>query len=242
MMEKLAQQPIGVLGLGDLGSRLAVQLLLQNNEVLASDPNTCSPHLNGAIDPELEASTIDQSRLSVTDTQNVLRSCRIVHWAVSSAQLCMLPPVPPTCIVVLHDSVMANSVGAIKQRQEKGRRFVVAHCLMNASKRVFVSTEFGNFTAINHHMRDIGLAPKNISAREHDGIMARTQGLLAFLLESGVKEELDRRFMAGDLVPSATELRTALINREVNWTSQTLQSILSNSQVRPFVQEMLDEL
>jgi hypothetical protein len=73
-------------------------------------------------------------------------------------------------------------------------------------------------------------------------MMARTQGIFALLIKLGIGEELDLRFSAGDLTPSATELRAAVKNREANWTPQTLQSILTNPELKPFVKEIADVL
>lgn len=232
---------VGVIGLGDLGTRLVTQILLSNNKVITFDRTNSNSSLNQAVDPSLSIDGDIKALLAGTSIEAVLSKCQIVHWAIPSNKLSELPLVPPHCIVILHDSVMHNSVLALRGRPDKSQ-FVIVHCLMNDRKRVLVSKEFGNHQAVSNHLREIGLLPKYINVKEHDAMMARTQGIFALLIKLGIGEELDLRFSAGDLTPSATELRAAVKNREANWTPQTLQSILTNPELKPFVKEIADVL
>lgn len=237
------QAPIGVLGFGDLGKRLAAQILSSGHAVMIFDPyiEMGKDHVFGkAVDP-----AVDLTNLGVPTTEvsasGVLQRSHIVHWAVPSGKLDKLPMVPSDCTVVLHDSVMANSEMALGWREDNNQ-FVFAHCLMNDTGRVLVSNEHGNHQVVSEHFKDIGLAPKLISVKQHDTLMARTQGVLALIIQLGLREELDHGFAAGDLTPSALELREAVIKREANWTKHTLQSILSNPELKPFVDEMAELL
>jgi hypothetical protein len=133
---------------------------------------------------------------------------------------------------------MNNSFIALHRRPDKDQ-FVIAHCLMNDSKRVLVSTEFGDHARAKQHLNNIGLVPKDTTIAEHDKMMARSQGVFALLIELGIKKELDECFTAGNLTPSAIELRLAVTNREANWTKQTIESILENPQLKPFIEDMM---
>lgn len=238
MIDTLENRPVGIIGLGDLGSRLATQVLLSGLRVLAFDANPSIEYLpNLAVDPELDTTTLDEQTFSSTSMTDILRSCGIVHWAIASSQLVGLPPVPKDCTVVLHDSVMNNSSIALNDRPDIDQ-FVVAHCLMNDEKRVLISTDFGDHMMAERHFSNIGLNPKNTTVAEHDSVMARTQGVFAILIELGIREELDKHFADGNLTPSASELRAAVVNREANWTKQTIDSILGNPKLIPFVDEM----
>lgn len=241
MSNNVTRQPVGVIGLGDLGRRLATQIIANGTEILAFNRTARTLDFSLAVDPELITADIDHSKLILTELQSILQHCSVVHWAIASAELDVLPTVPRTCTVILHDSVMSNSLHALDKRPDSGQ-FVIAHCIMNDRKRVFVSKDRGDFATIMQHFQAIGLAPKETTTKEHDALMARTQGIFALLIELGLRKELDRGFSNGDLTPSAIELRSAVINREANWTPQTLQSILSNPHLAPFVREMFDLL
>ena len=238
MIDRLENSPVGIIGLGNLGSSLATQELLSGNRVLAFDIDPSISYLPSlAVDSEQNIAALDEQALSMASTADILRACGIVHWAVASSHLVNLPPVPKDCTVVLHDSVMNNSSIALKDRPEKGQ-FVIAHCLMNDVKRVLVSTDFGDYRSVSLHLSDIGLNPKNTTVGEHDNVMARSQGVFALLIELGIRQELDKDFADGNLTPSALELRAAVVNREANWTKQTIDSILGNPKLLPFVKEM----
>lgn len=242
-IRKDKNKSIGVIGFGNLGARLTAQILLSGHKVIVFDSNIEAGKRNvsdKAVDPAVTTNGLDRP-LVEESALAILKYCNIVHWAVQSAKLNELPPVPSNCVVILHDSVMANSAMALSQREDKGR-FVVAHCLMNDARRVLVSSEFGNRQMAGEHFVNIGLAPKFITVEQHDTLMARTQGVFALVIELGIREELDRGFAAGDLTPSAMELREAVVNREANWTKPTPQSILRNPELIPFAKEITDLL
>lgn len=232
--------PVGVIGLGDLGKKLAAQVLAAGQEVRAFDPvesNRDSALFTRAVDPTLDVTRFDDAPFHVAEVGEILKTCKLVHWAVPSRQLVQLPDVPADCTVILHDSVMANSAVALAQRPDAAQ-IVVAHCLMNEAGRVLVATEFGDHAEATRHFEDIGLSPRPTSVKAHDTLMTRTQGIFALLIELGLKEELDKAFAAGNLTPSALELRAALTHREARWTQQTLDSILGNPELAPFVDEL----
>jgi prephenate dehydrogenase len=237
-----SDETIGVIGVGDLGKRLVVQLLLSGYQVKTYDPKPYKEaQLKLAVDPRRITTNLDTKKIIKNTSENILNNCQIVHFAVPSIKLNQLPNVPDNCTVILHDSVMANSVNAYNKRKEKNN-FVLAHCLMNDDGRVFVSSEFGKYKEIIKHLEHIGLEPKPTKVATHDSLMARTQGIFALLIGLGIRKELDDAFAKGDLTPSAVELHDAIINRESNWTDETIQSILNNPELKLFVAEISDYL
>lgn len=216
-------KPIGILGLGDLGSQLAVQIKSSGFEVIAFDSDK----------------TKSATGIRIAENEKeVLESCSIVHWAIPSKSLDSLRGDPQDVTVVLHDSVMNNSQQALSKRSDSAR-FVIAHCLMNEAKRVFIAFDGSHSTAIMQHFETIGLNPKLISVKDHDVLMAHSQGILASLIELGLRSELDRASLRGDLTPSADELHRVLMNRELNWTPNTLESILANPALRQIAKDIL---
>lgn len=243
MENKINEAPIGVIGLGDLGKKLATQLLLSNKTVKVFDVVGIQIHdieLEEAVDPQLERVN-PQGHLNVSDDiSELLQDCRIVHWAVPSDKLESLPALREDVYVVLHDSVMNNSTAAISERADMNR-FVISHCLMNEDRRVIVSPEYGENIMIVEHFKEIGLAPKFMRVKNHDDMMARTQGIFALLISIGIGKTLDEHFRDGDLTPSAIELREAVKHRESKWTKATIHSILNNPELKTFINEILDE-
>lgn len=242
MTERFETKSVGVIGLGALGNRLITQEILSGNKVLVFDIDTDAKYSpNQAVDPGLETDCLDQEGLLMAGQEEILEGCSLVHWAVASSQLQSISSVPADCTLVLHDSVMSTSFNALAERQDKNQ-FVIAHCLMNSMRRVLVSTEFGNHRKVTKHFSDIGLDPRETTVAEHDRIMARSQGIFALLINAGLREELDQGLADGNLTPSANELQVAVANREARWTKQTVESILSNPELQPFIEDMASAL
>lgn len=231
-------QAVGVIGVGDLGRRLVVQLLLAGRKVMIYDLKPVHlTKLDLAVDPLLNTSKLSTKLLTKASAQEILDSCAVVHFAAPSSNLGPLPKVPASCVVMLADSVMANSVKALKKRTDSDN-FVLAHCLMNDDKRVLVSTDYGKYKDVVKHFASINLAPKTTNVAAHDSLMARTQGVFALLVGIGIRKQLDQAYANGDLTPSAVELHDAVINREAHWTDITIKSILANPELKPFVEDM----
>lgn len=225
------KEKIGIIGLGDLGKRLAVQVVHSGFDVIAFDKRPVElSSLKLAIDPSLTIKQADKERIKVVDTlSEVIRESHIVHWAVQSSLLRELPDeLPENTLVILHDSVMNNSKVAISERNDTSK-FCIVHCLVNTKRRVFIAND--NQRGIEHFC-SIGLEPKTTTIRRHDRLLAHSQGLLATLVDIGVRAELERAFADGDLTPSGEELHALLQHRELNWTTSTLSSILQNPELR----------
>ncbi len=225
------REKIGIIGLGDLGKRLAMQLVGSGLDVVAFDKRPIEvTELELAIDPNLIVEQADKDNVEIVGTAGeVLEQSSIVHWAVQSLLLHELPnELPEDTLVILHDSVMNNSEVAVSDRGDTSK-FCIVHCLVNSSLRVFIA---GDHQRAMGHFRAIGLKPKTTTAREHDRLIAHSQGLLATLIDMGVRSELEKAFADGDLTPSGEELHALLKHRELNWTASTLSSILANPALR----------
>lgn len=225
------REKIGIIGLGDLGKRLATQVASSGLDVIAFDKHSIELlDAELAIDPMLNVGHTERDKVEIASTlDEVVRQSPLIHWAVQSSFLHELPSVlPDDTIVILHDSVMNNSEVAISERSDASK-FCIVHCLVNNRRRVFIAGD--NQRAIEH-FRAIGLEPKITTVREHDRLLAHSQGLLATLVDIGVRSELERAFAEGDLTPSGEELHALLEHRELNWTASTLSSILKNPELR----------
>ena len=232
--QTIKQSNIGLLGFGDLGSRLAAQALLHGCDVHVYDPKLIGADLSlgEPLDPNLQEATARKigSLVVAASAQEVLDSSPVVHWAVSSQRLPTLPKVKPDQIVVLHDSVMHTSVEAAKKRPHDADQFAIAHCLTNDFRRVFV-LDNPHGQIISEHFTAIGLSPKTLSARKHDKLMARTQGPLALLINAGLREYLAKQQDLGNLTPSGEHQKDALDDRAARWTDETIDSILRNPEL-----------
>lgn len=217
------KENIGIIGLGSLGSRLSTQIANAGFNVIAFDSDK----------------TKSVAGVKVVGSQaEVLESCSIVHWAIPSKLLNIPTSDLQNVIIVLHDSVMNNSKEALAERRDS-EKFAVVHLLMNSAKRVFVASDAPHSQDIMQHLEAVGLNPKLATVREHDALMAHTQGILALLIKLGLKEELNKASLNGDLTPSADELHRTMISPELDWTTNTLNSILANPELKQVVKAIV---
>jgi hypothetical protein len=147
--------------------------------------------------------------------------------------------IPPGVKLILHDSVMHNSVAAVEKLRARGVKSEIAiiHCLVNPERTVAIAKDYNNALWISEHIRSIGLSPQSLTIKDHDTLMAHSQAPLAILCQLLVPK-LDSYAARGLLTPSAQALRSALENRASNWTEAALQTILSN----PMLPDLLDEM
>lgn len=235
-------QKIGLIGLGDLGQRLALQLSSAGAEVIISTRRAKQITYNHAVDPHLAINTTQTSRIKfVASIDEVLRQTNIIHFAAPSTAVKVLPNLSPEHIVVLHDSVMNESLKAISSRADSAQ-FVIAHCLMNTAARVFVEDSQAHSSEIYQHFTEISLNPKTISLHDHDLFIAQTQGVFALLINIGLTQKLEQAHEQGDLTSSASELYYALRHRESRWTETTLRSVLSNPELTNFIDSLSQSL
>lgn len=204
---------VGVIGMGDLGVQLAEQIRKSGREVVAFDTN--GQHSSKDV---------------------VLENCSVIHWTAPAKSL-ELDELRDK-LVILHDSSMTNSWLAITSRDDIDN-FAIVHCLMNDAKRVFIADSMQKASRAFEHFKSIGMSPKLASIQEHEFIIARSQGVLASLIATGLKDQLDAIAANDDLTPSGQELHQLLINREANWTRNSLDSILSNPVLKQFYDDLL---
>lgn len=248
----IEQMPVGVIGLGSLGSKLMTQIAASGQKVVGFDRGLSSPGVDwGETWRPMLIQTVDRRKVKFGESKQVrfdsggmsaiLERCGIVHFALPSLSLPQLPEVPAGRLVVLHDSVMSTSRAELAVRKASGFNdfgsFVIAHCKMNVHGRVAVSTEFGDHTVATQHFESIGLSPKDCIVTDEDRRMARTQGLLALMIRSGIAGELNELFESGDLTPSAERLRVPVNDQEAIWTDPTVDSIMGNPQMQLMLEE-----
>lgn len=227
----MKQETIGILGLGDLGKRLAVQAASTGFLVVAySRSPVDTSEFTHAVDPGIVVDATVRDHIRIVDSiEQVLASCSVVHWAIPSAALASLPDLTPyDATAVLHDSVTSNSEQALTERNDRDR-FAIVHCLINTSRRVIVTTQHDEIIG---HFQRIGLDPRVMPVREHDSLLAHSQGIAATLIHLGIKDELESAYHDGNLTPSGEELLGLLQNRQLNWTESTMRSILSNPELK----------
>lgn len=209
-------KPIGIIGLGDLGSQLACQIMEAGLKVITFDVDASK-----VVDGVESARTLNQ----------VIESCSIVHWAIPSKLLAHLPESVHSTVVILHDSVMSHSKNAIAQRGDRSR-FAIAHFLKNERKRVLIANDAFHDDEVIDHFKVIGCSPKMTTVKDHDTLAARSQGVIAALLELGLRSELGEASKSGNLTKSGEELHRMLAERELHLTQNTLDSVLSNPELR----------
>ncbi|MFY9228112.1 MAG: NAD(P)-binding domain-containing protein [Candidatus Microsaccharimonas sp.] len=219
------KENIGIIGLGSLGSRLATQIASAGCNVIAFDSD--------------RTKSVEREGITVVGSQaEVLQSCSIVHWAIPSKLLNIPSSDLQDVIIVLHDSVMNNSKEALARRSDS-EKFAVVHLLMNSAKRVFVASDASHSQDMMQHLEAVGLSPKLATIKDHDLLMAHTQGILALLIKLGLKDKLDQASMNGDLTPSADELHRTMVSPELDWTTNTLNSILVNPELKQVVKAVV---
>jgi hypothetical protein len=130
---------------------------------------------------------------------------------------------------------MSSSLTASKQYVD-GEAAVV-HMLMNKTNTVVVATDTPRHEVINEHLRSIGLEPRNMTVREHDYLIARSQAPLALLCET-LLPYLYEQAELGLLTPSGELLASTLHSRELAWTKETRDSILRNPELETLINEM----
>lgn len=227
---------IGIVGLGDLGGRLAAQVLSTGSDVLTYE--TATPlEPPSAVDPALDITGFTWPT-QAKDLDELLDKCNIVHWCAPLEAL-KLTIIPAGKILVLHNSVMHGSVQA-KQPIEGDVQIV--HCLMNQSATVVVAEDSGNTLDICGHLKDLGLRVVTMTSDEHDALMAQSQGIFALLINHGLRSRLKSWHNQGLLTSSAEELLKAIEHRESQWTGATIKAILSNPSLKIFAEELNKDL
>lgn len=214
-MHTIEQQPlVGVVGLGNLGEQLVEQIHKAGMAVLAFDSDPMPMQTFG-----------DDPRRRVARTlAEVLHTCNAVHWAVPSRAVVDIAELPVGRLVLLHDSVMAESERAIAGRSDR-HRFAIVHWLMNEANSVAVAAGPSQAAAANHFM-DIDLQPFSTGVEEHDALRSVGQGMLGLLIEHCLP--LLEQAKSGNLAPSEQRLLAFLLAQQREWTGTTLDAVQCN--------------
>ena len=222
---------IGIVGFGELGSRLAGQIISSGQAIMVYEENPARRNLN-QIEKDMLKRPMTATDIKVhfaTNISCVLKNCSIVHFAIS-AKTVELPTLRDGQIGILHDSVMTSSLNSAKLRADKSQ-LVIAHCLMNSAGRVFMARDFGeeaNLKIAAQHFTEIELEPKFTTVEEHDRLMAKSQALTLSLVRTGVHDELKQAAVDNDLTPSGEQILHSLNHIEMIWTPETIASLLKN--------------
>lgn len=240
MMRSPELQSIGIIGVGDLGSQLAVQIGSVATDLHLFDPkvNLLPAETKGVDQVTLQ----DEMRVAPTwhkTAAEVLERATLVHWC---APLDKLEDVEMQNeqMLVLHDSVMARSRAA-KERLGSPCRVSIVHLLMNKFARVVVSADSDSLDEIENHLLTIGLKPVQMETDEHDMNMAVSQAPMAILHEV-LGEKLATLRDSGLLTPSGEDLAEALQDRAVKWTDVTLSAILGNPKIPDLIDKMAEQI
>ncbi len=239
-MNKVLIKTVGIVGLGDLGGKLALQAQAAGFEVVGFDI-TSTPKPSEAVDPELTIDNLSWPITAANSLTDLISAVDIIHWCAPVKALEMLTHLPEQSLLVLHCSTMEQSIKGRKLLQERSKikgSIGIVHCLMNAQKTVIVQDDEQR-EILADHFTQLGLNPIAMSHDQHDDIMAQSQGLFALLISAGLRDKLHAWDEQGLLVPSAHELKEAIENRQANWTTVTIETILSNPQLKVFLHEIL---
>ncbi len=233
-------ETVGIVGsAGDLGSKLFMQGLHTAHNVCGFDVSGLSPQYERAVDPLLLP--LDEGRLPHAVSLNQLvQNCTVLHWCAPVSALETLEILPAQTLLVLHDSVMQNSVEAAEMLQERScilGGVAIVHCRMNPERTVVINEASDYRERITKHIKLLGLHSVVLSTVENDTLAAQTQGILALLCKT-VLPQLKSSHEKGLLPPSGTALYEALTDREARWTSTTLRSLLTNPQLWPLIESM----
>ncbi len=228
-------ETVGIVGAGDFGSQLAVQVGSATPNIHVFDPNVDKiPAEARGVDLKTPQTVMLAEPIWHNTIDSLLDATAIVHWC---APLDALEEVSfqRHQTVVLHDSVMSHSRAA--KELIDGPKVNIAHLLMNRYARVVISTDSDDPRAIDTHMKAIGLNPILMSTDEHDIVMAKSQAPMAILHEL-FGDDLAALSEDGLLTPSGEDLAKALQDRAAKWTPTTLATILTNPKIPDLIEMM----
>lgn len=234
---------VGIVGAqGDLGSRMTVQVCSAFENTYAFDISQNVRKAQRGVDPALEASMVANQPTIVSSLKEVLDTCTIVHWAAPIGQVESISWLPAPTMLVLHDSVMSNSLEVARKLGDNEGilgQIALSHCLMNDERKVVIATDMDKTGRLTSHIKEIGLQPELMSVKEHDLIMAHSQALFAIICKL-YRQELEEYAKRGVLTLSGQRLLTAMEDNESRWTQTTFATIVSNPEIISVIRSMLE--
>lgn len=217
------EKPVGIVGFGDLGGKLAAWLNEAGFRVVVFDPHKSSP--------------FEQAK-SLNDLSGQVGT---IHWCAPLEALDELSVLIHDQTLILHASVMSLSAAAKQRLRGKGLNtgnIDIVHLLMNKHKSAVISSDSDTINIATEHLQRIGRQPRILHTKEHDRMMAISQAPMA-ILHKLILEELEVLQEKELLTPSAEELLAAIQARAAKWTPVTMQAILQNPEIKPFIEDML---
>lgn len=238
---------IGIIGVGDLGQRLAVQACSIPSKVFVYDrvPRKIPKKVVG-IDPDIHQKAMLSLPEWVSSMDEVIDSADVVHFTAAPLRQAAqsLTRLPGDSLLVFHSSVMDESMREIDRLQGVSGitgSLAVVHCLMNPRRTVLVNPDAGETDRVSSHLSSLGLRPVEMTTAEADHISAVSQAPMA-MLHTNFGCELEDFDRQGFLTPSGHDLVTALNARAANWTEQTLRTILSNPAIGPSLLDRMKDM
>jgi prephenate dehydrogenase len=231
-------ETIGIVGCaGDLGSAIAYQAMSRGFSVVGYDLE--QDNARSVTRADMLCSHVGELIVPrVQSIASLLAQADIVHWCAPIETVDAMPIDLEDGLLLLHDSVMANSYAAKQVLAQKTYRSVsIVHFLMNNYQKVVVAEESDSVAGATIHVTDLGLSPVNMTVKEHDLNMAHSQAPFALLHEM-LASELVKLAGAGLLTPSGEAMSSALQDRSAIWTDATFTTLLSN----PELPDLLDRM
>lgn len=236
-MSNIANQCIGVIGVGDLGAQVSVQVGAHAERLFLFDlvHRNLDPNVMGVdrITGQLD------TRASTTwanNVEEVIDGANTIHLCAPLEAMGWLALRDEDQSLILHDSVMSRSLQSQRKYSGHGKINIV-HLLMNEQRKAVVSADSDDVEATVEHLTDIGLDAVVMSTYQHDRIMAMSQAPMALLHEL-FGTELKVLGAAGLLTQSGDELNHALQHRSAQWTQPTMHAILGNPEILGLLDSM----
>lgn len=221
---------VGVVGIGELGSKLDLQVRKAGFEPIVFDPFNYTVAKRG-INPWLRENNQYGVSRRADSVEQVFEEADILHWTARPSKVLDLGfDIPQDLRLFLHSSVMSESI----QVAEYLKRFhgflgkvTVAHCSMNFQLGVTLASDYGDSEfGGSEHMKELGLNPVLLHSVEHDEIMWHTQGLALRISER--QAMMNRAHELGILPPSAERVRSVIDKNNTRWTETTRGSLATN--------------
>lgn len=229
-----------IIGCGDLGSPLANTTLKaglypviydRDAQAIKRFEGTC----RYTRDPSLlvDNQSLECAYSVCDDPKNLADIDGIVNFAVPASSLEAFPALGNAQLGIMHDSVMTSSYTAIQERDDSDRRkYSIAHLLMNQHDRAILDPEHGDVHMVKDYLQRLGLNVLLMSYREHDQMMACSQGaMLKLMVRYGHTLRLLQAAQILKERPILRDLNHSLLARNAQWTDATIMSIMRNPHV-----------
>ena len=165
----------------------------------------------------------------------IFASCDIIHLCIPLDKFLIEKQAKDNVIIVLHDSVMSTS--QLYNHSYFSGQASIVHMLMNKNNSVVIADGTAHQDSLLDHFNSLGFTPRILPLLAHDKLMAQSQAPLALLIKS-LHVPLHQQYEQGLLTPSGELLMNALDSRVLEWTPETIASILRN----PMLNELINDI